>query len=252
MKKSVLILLCLFGIVEAHEIRFTNQYVNMNKRDDTGWQHDLSFRYQVNEQWKVGAQGRLLEKFGQNEQALGLLLNWKPKTEVSFDFSYFTGNGNEILPKDDIILTTYWGMMAGLSPFLTIRKSDYTQTNIYSATLGMEFEKIINFIFVPQLMLGRAKFKSPSSTEGLYSFGLKGIFYKEEFYKLFAFYYRGKEASQGIIGASNFRVDTQSVGIGGAYYFTKDFAAELTVDYTDYDQLNDEYLTTTLDFKYLF
>jgi hypothetical protein len=62
---------------------------------------------------------------------------------------------------------------------------------------------------------------------------------------LFAF--RGVEASQGIVGKSNFLIDTKSGGLGASYYFIPQLKTELTVDHTDYQQLKNQFLTTTLN-----
>ena len=76
---------------------------------------------------------------------------------------------------------------------------------------------------------------------------MKLAYYREKFYSLCIFGYKGVEASQGIVGKSNFLIDTASGGLGGSYHFIPQFKTELILDHTDYKQLKNQFLTTTLN-----
>ena len=135
----------------------------------------------------------------------------------------------------------------GYSPFLTYRHAQYSVTDVNSFQAGLEIEKIRNIILIPQALLGSATFKSPADTKGIYNIGLRAVYYQEKIFSLFAFGFMGKEASQGIIGKSNILVDTKTFGGGAGYHITQDFRGELIVDHTDYEDLNNQFITTTLN-----
>lgn len=236
----------------AHEIFSSTQHVNLRKQNESGWQQDLIARLNVNSKWDVGAQATYLERFNLFDKRLGGFVGFRPIDRWSFEVKYLQGMGNEILPEKDFHLLSYYSLAPGFSPYLYYKDSRYSFTHLHTATLGLEIEKIRNIIFIPSVMLGRATFKSPGKTEDVYSYGLRVNYYVEKKYSLTAFTYRGKEASQGIIGRSAILVDTWSGGLGGSYYFTPDFKGELIFDHTDYQELGTEFHTTTLNLSRMF
>jgi hypothetical protein len=145
------------------------------------------------------------------------------------------------------MLSAYYSLAPGFTPYIFYRDNRYSVTRVHEARLGMEIEKFPHIIIIPQLMLGKATFKSPAGTETLHNYGLRAMYYEERKFTVFLFGYRGKEASQGIVGASNILVDTKSGGLGGSWYFKDNFRTELVFDHTDYRQLKNQFLTTTLN-----
>ena len=125
-------------------------------------------------------------------------------------------------------------------------------TNLNTANVGIEIEKIPNLIIIPGFMVGNATFKSPAETKTVNNFGLRVVYYREKNFSLYAFGYKGKEAAQGIIGVSNILVTTTTGGAGGGYYFKQNFRGELIVDHTDYREINNQFVTTTLILTYFF
>jgi hypothetical protein len=114
-------------------------------------------------------------------------------------------------------------------------------------TLGAEIEQFKNILIIPQVMFGKASFNAPNNTRDVHSYGVRVSYYREKFYSLFAFGFKGVEASQGIVGKSTFLVDTTSGGLGVSYHFVPQLKTELIVDHTDYEQLKNQFVTTTLN-----
>jgi hypothetical protein len=247
------LLTVLFSLnVSAHEVQSITQYLNIRKTDQVGWLQDIIARAKVNDKFDVGAQASYLERFDLYEKRLGGFVTYRPDNKWTFEARYLQGMGNQILPEKQTTLSTYYGWGDGYSPFLFYRDTRYTVTTVHTANLGVEIEKIPNFIFVPSVTIGRATFKSPADSNDVYSYGLRAIYYKERKYQFSAWAYKGREASQGIIGQSTILVDTVSGGLGAGYWFTEGFRGELLFDHTDYDQLKTEFHTTTLNLSWMF
>lgn len=247
MRLLALWLLLFSSVAVAHELQSITQHIDIKEPGETGWQQDLIGRFSLSRQFDFGLQGTYLERFDFYETRLGGLLTYRPTDRLTLELRYLEGSDNEILPENEGFLSAYYALADGLSPYLILRDSRYSVTHVSTATLGMEIEKIRSFIIMPQVLYGKATFESPGQTRDVYNAGLRVIYYQEGKYSLTAFGYAGKEASQGIIGRSTILVDTLTGGIGGGYYFAPDLKADLIVDHTDYDQLNTQFLTTTLN-----
>ena len=238
--------------VSAHEIQSITQHVSLRKTDQVGWLQEIIARANVNEKWDVGAQGSYLERFNLFEKRVGGFVTYKPNNKWSFEARYLQGPGNKILPEKQTTLSSYYALGEGYSPFIYYRDSRYSVTTVHTANIGMEIEKFPGVILIPSITVGRATFQSPGKTDDVYSYGLRAVYYKENTYSFSAWTYKGREASQGIIGQSTFPVDTWSGGIGAAYWWSQGFRTELLFDHTDYDQLKTEFHTTTLNLSWMF
>lgn len=226
----------------------STQHLSITRQNETGWQHDLSGKHDLDRKTYVGLTGTYLERFSFFEKRYGAFVGHKVNDRLSVEARYYLGEGdNEILPREQKILSAYYSLARGLTPFLFYRDNRYSVTRVHEARFGMEIEKISNIILIPQVMLGKATFESPAGTESIYNYGLRAMYYEEKKYTAFVFGYTGKEASQGIVGASNILVDTRTAGLGGSWYFKDNFRAEFVFDHTDYEQLKNQFLTTTLN-----
>ena len=236
----------------AHEIQSITQHVDIKGLNKTGWQQDIIGKFNLNRKWDAGIQGTYLERFDFYEKRAGAFLAYKPNERLSLEARYLQGEDNEILPERQTILSAYYALADGYSPYFTYRDSAYSVTRVHTATVGMEIEKIQSVILIPQVLFGKATFTSPNQTRDVYNVGLRAVYYKENRYSFTAFAYTGKEASQGIIGQSTMLVNTLTGGLGAGYNFAPNLKADLIVDHTDYDQLNTQFLTTTLNLIWKF
>ena len=252
MRLLVVLLLCFPLTTHAHEIQSVTQHVNLRKQKTSGWQQDLLARVEVNDKVNVGGQVTYLERFELFEKRLGGLVSYRPTDKWSLEAQYLQGKGNEVLPEKQTILSAYYAWMSGFSPYLYYRDSRYSRTTLHTVNAGMEIEKLPGIIFIPSIMLGKASFDSPEETRDVHNFGVRAIYYQEKKFGVSLFAYKGKEASQGIIGASSEMVDTLTGGGSFTWYFTGNFKGELAFDHTDYDQLKTEFHTTTLNLSWMF
>lgn len=251
--RFIVLLAMLFSLnVSAHEVQSITQYLNIRRTDQVGWLQEIIGRAKVNDKFDVGLQASYLERFNLFEKRAGGFASYKPNEKWTFEARYLQGNGNKILPEKQTTLSSYYSLGDGFAPFMYYRDSRYSVTTVHTANIGMEIEKFPSIILVPSFTLGRATFASPGKTDDVYSYGLRAVYYKENRYSFSAWTYKGREASQGIIGQSTILVDTFSGGLGAAYYFTEGFRGELLFDHTDYDQLKTEFHTTTLNLSWMF
>ena len=242
-----LIILLLSAISWGHELQYLGSHTKLNRQHLSGWTHDLLVKASLSPHHAVGLQYGYLERFDNYDQRFGALYQWKPLDNWTLDFKYLKGPDAIILPHDQYLVSAYYSLASGLSPYLTYTNSLYTVAHVQLLTLGMEIEKLKNIILIPQFMSGRSRFDNPVETKSVYSYGLKLIYYREHEFALSAFAYQGREAAQGIIGESNFTLNTKTVGGSLGYYFMQDLRSEVIFDYTDYRKIQNQFLTTTLN-----
>lgn len=253
MKYALLLLVILStSLASAHEVQFIGQHLDIRRQKETGWQSDVLARATLSRKFEVGLQGTYLERFDFHEKRGGALLSYQPKENIILEGKILLGNGNEILPNQDYFLNGFWGLSDGFSPFFFYRNTNFSETHVQSVRVGLEIEKVSGFIIIPTFLTGKATFNSPASTKNIHNYGLKLVYYREAHYSFGIFGYKGKEASQGIIGTSNFLVDTTTGGVSASYYFIPSLRSEIIFDYTDYHELKNQFLTTTLNLAWRF
>lgn len=236
------------SILASTDLLLSSQNVSITRQNETGWQHELSVRTDVGRKTNAGLSGTYLERFSFFEKRFGGFLTYRPSDRLTVEGRYYLGeNDNEILPREQRLLTAYYAAAPGYTPYLSYRDYRYSVTRVHMANLGMEIEKFANILLIPQVMAGRATFSTPAGTESIYNYGLRAMYYVEKKFTAFLFGYQGREASQGIVGRSNTLVDTRSGGGGGSWYFTDRIRAELVFDHTNYKQLKNRFITSTLN-----
>jgi hypothetical protein len=248
----VLFFLLTTSFVEAHEILSITQQVNIRKQDEIGWQQDLIARLDFNQTFDFGAQATYLERFDFYENRAGGFVVYRPNHRLTLQARYLQGSDNEILPEKQAVISAYYAAAPGLTPYLYYQDTRYSVTHLHAVNLGIEIEKIPYFLIIPSIMGGRATFKSPAKSDDVYSYGLRVSYFQEKKFAVTVFGYKGREASQAIIGRSTELVDTLTGGLGATYYLTSNVKSELIFDHTDYDQLNTEFHTTTLLLSWMF
>ncbi len=236
----------------AHELQSTTQFINLRPTNQVGWLQEFDGRVSINQKFDAGLQTSYLERFNLFEKRLGGYLTYRPSETLTFEARYLQGNRNQILPEKQAILSAYYSMADGFTPYIFYRDSRYSQTRVHTATFGMEIEKLKDIIFLPTFMLGKATFESPARTHDAYNYGLKAIYYQDHRYSFSVWGNKGREASQGIIGQSTILVDTLSAGASVGYNLTYNIKAELLFDHTDYQELNTQFHTTTLNLSWKF
>jgi hypothetical protein len=236
----------------AHEIQSSSQHVNLRKQKQSGWQQDLVARVELNRKFDIGGQVTYFDRFNIFDKRAGGFLIYRPSELWTFEARYLQGKGNEILAEKETLLSAYHATNTGLTPFFFYKDSRYSVTHLHLLNAGLEIEKIPGFIFIPTVSLGRATFKSPGETKDVHSYGLRVTYYKESIYAFTLFGYKGEEASQAIVGRSSTLVKTLTGGAAFSWNFTQDFKSELSFAHTDYDELQTEFHTTTLNLSWMF
>jgi hypothetical protein len=236
----------------AYQIQSITQHIDLRRQNQTGWQQDILGKMTMSRKWEIGVQGTYLERYSFFENRGGLLALYHPNQSLTLEAKVLVGGANEILPRLQSSLSAYLALFEGFTPFATYKDTKYSVTRLHNASLGAEIEKFTNVLIIPQLMFGKASFDAPSKTRDVHSYGLKAVWYRERLYSLFIFGYKGVEASQGIVGKSTFLVDTKSGGLGASYHFVPQLKSELIIDHTDYEQLKNQFVTTTLNFVWDF
>ncbi|MES2526046.1 MAG: hypothetical protein V4598_03130 [Bdellovibrionota bacterium] len=234
--------------MSSTDFYLSTTHVNITRQNEEGWQHELSGKHDLGRKVYVGLNGTYLERFSFFEKRYGAFLGYKASDRLTLEARYYLGEGdNEILPREQKVLSAYYSVAPGFTPYLVYRDNRYSITRVHMMNLGMEIEKIPNIILIPQVMSGKATFASPSGTENIYNYGLRAMYYIEKKFTAFVFGFQGKEASQGIVGRSNVLVDTKTAGFGGSWFFRDNFRVEGVLDHTDYKQFRNQFVTTTLN-----
>ena len=254
MKITTLLLALLCVNLNASEVQWSVQHVKLKKQNLTGWQHDFYGKTEITPQLSAGLEGSYVERFSLYDTTYGGFLGYRFNEKFYGEAHYTQGIGNKILTQRQSSLVGYYSLMAGFSPYIILKDSRYSDTTVQDATLGMEIEKWPHIILIPQVMLGKSKFKSDKSDEAIYSYGLRAIYYTENKYSAFIYGFKGMEASQGITGAvtNNIRIASTTGGIGGSYHLMNNLKAELSVEHTDYRELKNQFITTIFSLNYKF
>ena len=241
-------ILFLSGSAFSHEIQFVGQHLKINLQQETAWQSDVLARATVNSKWEAGLQATYLDRFDFHEKRIGALLYYRPIPSLKLEAKYLKGEeGVEILPKDHYFLNVYHSLAQGISPFLIYQNALYSTTHLQTIRFGIEIEKIKKIILVPMVMLGQSQLKDPGEVHEVNSFGLKAFYFEELNYFLSLFAFKGLEISQAVTGVSGDSITTTTGGFGLGKWFFQDFKAEFIFDYTDYDELNNQFLSSTLN-----
>ncbi len=237
----------------AHEVRLTNQHLKLNRQQQSAWQSDVRAKATFSEKLEAGLSATYLERFDLFEKRAGVFALYSPSELLTIEAQYIKGIDEvEILPQHHYQLTAYHALKMGMSPFVTYANRLFSVTHVQSLNTGVEIEKIQNIIIIPQIMIGQARFNNAAEIEQIYNFGLKAIYYQENKYSFSLYGFKGTEASQGVFGKSNTLINTLTGGAGVGYYFTADIKTEFLFDYTDYDEINNQFLTSTLNLVWTF
>lgn len=237
----------------ADVFQSTSQYSNIKQYNQhkNGFFQEILARTTLSRKLDIGIQGSYLERFDLFEKTAGVNLNHTFNDFWTIDFTYLMGHGNKILPEIQSNINLYHRYSEGISPFVFIRQSAYSLTNVTSLSLGTEIEKIPHLIFIPTLGIGKATFKTPAITNDINNFGLKIIYYTENKYAFSIFASVGKEASQAVIGANSRLIDTQLTGLSIAYYIISQLKTEIILDNTKYQQLDTNFQNSTLNLTWM-
>lgn len=237
----------------AHEIQVLGQHIKLNRQNESAWQSDVLAKAVVSSKWEVGLQASYLDRFNLNEKRAGIFAFFNPRPNLTLEMRYLKGDSDaEILARDQYSFGLYHALTQGISPYLLYQNSLYSITHLQTLRFGIEIEKLANFIIIPQVMLGQAQFKDPTEVREVNSYGLKIIYYKELQHAFSVFSYKGIEASQAIIGRSSQTIETQTIGASISYFFIPDLKTEFIFDYTDLGELDNQFLTSTLNLVWAF
>ncbi|MBA2403901.1 MAG: hypothetical protein H0V66_03950 [Bdellovibrionales bacterium] len=237
----------------AHEVQLITQHIKINRQNESAWQSDFLAKAVLTPKLQVGLQGTYLERFDLYENRAGGFFLFNPTPSLTLEARYLKGDSEvEILPRDQYTFSLYHSLTAGFSPYIIYQNSLYSITHLQTMRLGIEIEKIRYFIIIPQVMFGQAEFNDPSQVKEVNSFGVKVIYYKEQLYSLSAYAFKGIEAAQAIVGRSSETIETKSVGAGVGYYFFPHLKTEFIFDYTDLGELDNQFLTSTLNMVWAF
>lgn len=241
-------ILFLSANVFPHELQFIGQHIKLNRQQESAWQSDVIGRATVNSNWELGFQGTYLERFDLYETRVGGLFKYRISPTLTFEARYLKGDSQvEILARDHYFLSLYHSLSQGISPFFIYQNALYSSTHVQSFRTGVEIEKIKQIILIPTLMFGQAQFKSPAEVSEVNSLGLRALYYEDLRYFFSVFAAKGIEAAQAVIGQSSQTVSTTTGGFSAGTWFYSKLKAEFIFDYTDYDELNNQFLTSTLN-----
>ena len=253
MKRALFLLVFLSTTGFAHEAYLSSQHTKINRQEESSWLHTAGGKMHLNDESSITLEGSYLERFSFYEKRFGagyfqqVLPNWGLGINYLHAF-----NNPEIFAEDQFNINNFISFNDGLSAFALYQRSQYSITEIDLIRLGLEIEKIQDFIFVPQITLGEARFDEPNTHHNLYQFGLKAIYYREALYSVSVHYFQGNEAAQTIVGRLNKTIYTKNVGLSLGYYINQDLEVEYLFDYLDLGKLNNQFVSSTINLNWSF
>lgn len=229
----------------AHEVTANASYLQMQRYNKSGRQAGLDGYIDLNSNQRIHLGGQYLERFDLFERIA--LVGFVQKFENSYmkvDAEF--GHNGRILPHHRFSIGGGQAILPGISLYEEFRTAQYTKTQLNEVILNVEIEKIPSIVIIPMIRLGNANFRDPNGTQKLFTYGLKGLYYKEDVGQVWVSLTKGQEPAQAVIGSFNEVLRSKTVAVGGKYSWNSSLSSGLAVDYTDYDLINNQFMTTTL------
>jgi opacity protein-like surface antigen len=246
-------LVFLSGNIFASDLNLVHQYLHINKNGKSGQLTQLGLKTNATENIKLGISSNYLERFDLYEFNLGPQFIFKINESTSIEAKYLKSKADsEILPSDQYYLSLYQAHVPGYSSSFSYQNSNFSLTHLQWIRWGLEIEKFKHFIVIPYALLGQAHFHRPLNTREVNSLGFKVISQHVDTYRLIFFASKGIEASQALIGRSSQTIETKTIGAGLGHNFSNDLKVDALFDYSDLGKLNNQFLTTTLNFNWIF
>ncbi len=247
MKLIVLLFTTLIATsVFAHEITFTGSYLELQKQNKSGRQAGVDGYIDLNDKQRLHLGGQYLERFDLYERLVVVGF------EHHFEKFYLKanaefGNDGKILPHYRYSVASGQSLFEGISLYEEFKTAKYTQTELNEFLFNIEIEKIRSVVLIPMTRFGNANFSGPAGTKKLFTYGLKAMYYKEDLGNIWLSATKGQEPAQAVLGSFNAVLRSKSVASGVKYIWNSNLNSGLSVEYTDYDLINNQFLTTTFN-----
>jgi hypothetical protein len=245
MKYFIFLLSLISFSAMAHEVTVMGSYLEMQRYNKTGRQAGLDGHVDLNDSQRLHIGGQYLERFDLFERIA--LIGFEQKFEnfyLKADAEF--GHNGRILPHYRYSVGSGQSLFQGISLYEEFRTAKYTQTELNEVLFNVEIEKIPSVVLIPMTRFGNAHFTGPNGTKKLFTYGLKAMYYKEDLGQVWVSATKGQEPAQAVIGSFNEVLRSKSIATGVKYIWNASLNSGLAIDYTDYDLINNHFLTTTL------
>lgn len=229
----------------AHDITVMGSYLKMQRYNKSGRQTGIDGHVDINDRQKLHLGAQYLERFNLFERMA--LVGFEQKFEdfyVKFDAEF--GHNGRILPHHRFSIASGQSLFQGISLYEEFRTAQYTKTQLNEFIFNLEIEKISSFVLIPSVRLGNANFTGPSGTQKLFTYGLKALYYREDTGQVWIGLTKGQEPAQAVLGSFNEVLRSKTAAIGGKYNWNSLVNSGLSFEYTDYDLIKNQFVTTTL------
>ncbi len=240
-----ILLLATSSLTLAHEVSVTGQYLKMNRYNKSGRQIGVDGYVNINDNDRLHIGGQYLERFDLHERIA--LLGYEKKFENYYlKLDAELGHNGGILPHYRYSIGSGQSLFEGISLYEEFKTSRYTKTELNEFLLNVEIEKISSLVLIPTIRLGNANFTGPNGTKKLFTYGLKALYYKEDLGNIWISATKSQEPAQAVFGSFNEVLRSKTAAIGAKYLWNSDLSTSASVEYTDYDIIRNQFITTTL------
>lgn len=247
MKLITILILSIFSITAlAHEITLSGSYLELQRQNKTGRQAGIDGYFDLNDKQRLHLGGQYLERFDLYEHlfAVGFEHHFESfylKANAEF------GNDGKILPHYRYSIASGQSIFEGISLYEEFKTAKYTQTELNEFIFNIEIEKIKSVVLIPMTRFGNANFSGPAGTKKLFTYGLKAMYYQEDLGNIWISATKGQEPAQAVLGSYNKVLRSKSLASGLKYIWNSNLNSGLSIEYTDYNLINNHFLTTTLN-----
>ncbi|MFY7994236.1 MAG: hypothetical protein ACOVP4_13145 [Bacteriovoracaceae bacterium] len=230
----------------AHEVTLSGSYLEMQRRNETGRQAGVEGFIDLNSTQRIHLGGQYLERFDLYERII--LVGFEQKFETFYlKADMELGHNGRILPHYRYSLGSGQSIFQGISFYEEFKTAKYTKTELNEFLFNVEIEKINSLVIIPMTRFGNANFIGPAGTQKLFSYGLKMMYYKEDLGQIWISGTKGQEPAQAVFGSFNEVIRSKSIATGVKYLWNSSISTSLSIDYTDYDLINNNFLTTNFN-----
>lgn len=241
----LLALLLTSSLLWAHEVTVSGSYLKMQKQNKSGRQVGVDGHVDLNDSQRLHLGGQYLERFDLFERLA--LVGFEQKFEnyyLKFDAEF--GHNGRILPHHRYSVGSGQSLFEGISLYEEFRTAQYTKTQLNEFIFNIEIEKIPSIVLIPTIRLGNAHFTGPNGTQKTFTYGLKVLYYREDVGQAWISLSKGQEPAQAVLGSFNEVLRSKTAAVGGKYIWNSSLSSGLSFEYTDYDLIKNQFVTTTL------
>ncbi len=190
-----------------------------------------------------------MERFELREARRGL--GYRHRLEHGYwQLTHAQGDHNDILAVRDTRLELGRALMQGLSGMLALKAQGFAPSDVHQLALALEYETASGWLVLPSLNLGRATYFAPAKTQDIWGASLRFGRYREEDWRVWAYYGLAEEAQAQAIENQTRALKTSSFGARGEKNLARHWLVALELSRQFYPALDLRFETASAQLTY--